>query len=184
MSSPRTGNGWPVQTTAANLRTFTIPGANRRLTLRDHHVGFCIVYLVSWFNDIVERLDAPGNDPVDEGAWNPRKIAGTNSWSEHAAAVAVDLNWRKHPQHTRPEQTFTRAQVRRIRAKLLWFKVLAGGTVFEWGGDWSPRYLDPMHFQAVRGRLLLLARVLWSTKRGRRIRKANPGLTISLKATR
>lgn len=173
----KTPGGWPVQWAGSPmLHTWTIPGANRRMTLRSGWVGFVIVYLVSWFNDIIERLDAPGNDPVDEGGFNRRFIGGTTTWSEHAGAIAVDLNWQKHPQHTRPEATFTRAQVKRIRAKLRWFHALALGRVFVWGGDWSPKYVDSMHFQAVPGRTRFLARILYNTPRGRRIMKANPSL--------
>lgn len=64
---------------------------------------------------------------------------GTSTWSNHASATAVDLNWIRHPYG--PSGTFSAAQVRQIRAIL----AACEGTV-RWGGDYT-RNKDEMHFE-------------------------------------
>jgi D-alanyl-D-alanine carboxypeptidase len=185
MSTAHTGNGWPVlDPTSPQLHTWVIPGTNREITMRNGSIGFILAVWALWWNDIIERLDIPGvNDPVDEGGYNHRPLTGTtDSWSEHAAGAAEDLNWRKHPYNVAAVKTFTRKQIRLIHAKLRRYNTLALGKVIEWGGDWpswsgSTAKTDGMHTQVVGGmkRAERLAKLLTLTRRGRRVLKANSG---------
>lgn len=172
----------PVKPGDHLLYIWTIPGANRRFTARRDAFGFILMWMVLRFNDLVERLDAPGNDAVDEAAYNYRHIANSKSWSLHAFGRAADLNWNKHPSGTPTKNTFTKAQIKVIHATINWVNRLAGGKLAEWGGDWpshkgSTAITDSMHHQVNEFKAAAVKRVaavLALTKRGKAIIKANP----------
>lgn len=179
-----TAQGFPVLEPGSDmLHTWVIPGAHRKLTVLRGSVGFLIVFFASFWNDIIERLDAPGDDPVDEGGYVHRLLTGsTTVWSLHATGRAADLNWRKHPYNTYPRETFTKLQRQKIRRKIRRWNTLMLTTVIEWGGNWpshpaSTAKPDPMHIQIVCSvkRAERLARLLMRTPRGKRVLKANPG---------
>jgi hypothetical protein len=151
--------------------------------LRGDAVGFILVHLILWFNDIIERLDIPGvNEPVDDGGYNHRYIAGTRVWSKHARAAAADLNWQRHPSGVSTAHSFTKKQIRRIHRHYRRINLMAGGKLLEWGGDWpshagSTAPTDSMHHQVNRLSNRAIHRValaLANTKRGTKIIKANP----------
>jgi hypothetical protein len=165
------------------LYTWSLPGVARRFTLRRDALGFILMWMILRYNDLVERLDGPGNDPVDEGGYNDRHIAGTSTWSLHAYGQADDLNWNKHPSNTPTAHSFTRAQIKMVHATLAIVNRIAGGKMAEWGGDWpshpgSTAKTDSMHHQINVGfanaAYRRVAAVLAQTPRGRRIIKANP----------
>lgn len=177
----RTGNGFLVlEPGSPDLHTWTVPDANRRLTVLGNWAGFVLIWWVTFYNDVVERLDTPHKaEPVDEGGYNHRNIAGTNSWSEHAGGDAVDLNWNRHPSGVPAHVNLTDHQITLIHRKMRHLNTLALGKVIEWGGDWpshpgSTAKPDPMHYQLVKGRLRFLARILRRTARGKRVLAANP----------
>jgi hypothetical protein len=175
---------WPVlNPTDPVLHTWTIPGANRRITLRGDAVGFILVWFITYFNDLVERLDPPGKETVDEAGYNHRYIANTRVWSQHARAAAADLNWQRHPFNTSTRSTFTRKQIDLIHKRMKLINRLAlGNKLVEWGGDWpswsgSTAKTDSMHFEINRIRESIIngvVAVIVKTPRGRRIIKANP----------
>lgn len=73
---------------------------------------------------------------ADTGAYNCRKIAGTNVWSNHAWALAIDVNWQTNPfttgtQHDIPD----------------WVAKLFNRYGFAWGGDYFGGKRDYMHFE-------------------------------------
>lgn len=179
----RTPNGWAVlEPGSPRLHTWVIPGANRRITLLHGAVGLILVHVLLWFNDVIERLDGPGSDPVDEGGYNHRLMTGRDDvWSEHAGGDAADANWNRHPYNTPASHSFTARQIRLIHRRLRWLNTIALGKVVEWGGDWpshpgSTAKPDPMHWQVNRSKTVVhLARVLSRTPRGRKILAANPG---------
>ena len=72
---------------------------------------------------------------ADTGAYNCRKIAGTNSWSNHAWALAIDINWQSNP-YTSPLRTDIPE----------WYRHLFNRYGFAWGGDYYGRK-DAMHFE-------------------------------------
>lgn len=166
------------------LYTWTVPNTNRRFTARRDAFGFVLMHFVMFYNAEVERLDIPKvNEPVDEGAYNHRFIAGTKRWSLHASGRAVDLNWNRHPQNTPARHTFTRKQIDAIHTRMKWMNRIAmEKKAIEWGGDWpswsgSTAKTDSMHTQVNAvgdAAIRRLALALSKTPRGRAIIKANP----------
>lgn len=72
---------------------------------------------------------------ADTGAYNCRKIAGTNSWSNHAWALAIDINWQSNP-FTSPLRTDIPE----------WYRFTWNRYGFAWGGNYSGKK-DAMHFE-------------------------------------
>lgn len=85
----------------------------------------------------------------DTGGYNCRKIKGTNTWSPHAWATAVDINWRTNPWSRR----FVSDMPKDMVDEILNIETVEGLRVFRWGGDWDNRpetdhrYYDAMHFE-------------------------------------
>lgn len=103
-------------------------------------VATCLLYVAQRFHATVEPLIQ------SHGQWGyePRKIAGSGSWSNHAAGAAMDLNAALHPSGA--AGTFTPRQlavISGIRASV--------ASAIEWGGAWSPSSLDAMHWQVRNG---------------------------------
>lgn len=183
MTTNTTGNGWPVlEPGSPLLHRWVIPGANRTIVARQGSVGFILTHMALFWNGEIERLDGPGNEPVDEAGYAYRPIRGTtDTWSEHVG-YAEDLNWNRHPQGVPIAATFTPKQIKTIRARIKWLNRVAGATVVEWGGEWpshpgSTAKTDGMHVQVAGGMRAAerLAKFLAKTPRGRRILAANPG---------
>lgn len=119
------------------LGEFLIPGTSDvRMSIR-RDVAAILVNFAADFNATVQRLRA-----ADSGAHNPRVIAGTTSWSRHAAGIAMDLNWQLHPQGQKG--TFTPSQVAQINV-LLGRYVWNGTRLLRWGVVFSNP--DEMHFE-------------------------------------
>lgn len=122
--------GWPVRSNTDGLKRLDhITGL-----VLDGDVYVIFDYLCKRFNQLVEPI-------IKEHSWgwSYRPVRGyTNIWSEHAGAVAIDLNAPAHPMGVR--DTFTKAQIEGIN------KILdeCGGVVV-WGGIWQRA--DDMHFQ-------------------------------------
>jgi len=79
---------------------------------------------------------------VFDGSYNYRPIAGTSTLSEHAYGAALDFNAAANPQHAPLTKTKFKEDSLIVQA----FKE-EGWT---WGGDWSPAYIDAMHFQSLK----------------------------------
>lgn len=179
-----TVNGWPVLAPGSSyLHTWVLPGTGRRITMRHGSAGLVLAHLALRFNDLIERLDLPGTDPVDEGGHSYRQITGGTSWSQHATGTAVDLNWTRHPYGVPAAHTFTARQCADLRRWLGSAYRIDKVRVLEWGGDWpshpgSTAHPDAMHFQLRRVGMHTteqLARRLMRTDRGERLLEANPG---------
>jgi len=122
-------NGWAINPPLAVL---TVHG----VTFGGAHTGDAHVvleYVATRYDAEVERLISGTC-----GCYNPRKIPGTNTWSNHASATAIDCNWQRHPLGAR--STYTAAQVRTIRTILSFCD-----GVIRWGGDFGN--VDEMHFE-------------------------------------
>lgn len=168
-------NGYPVVgsgTTGAmpRLRKWVVPGTGRHLLLRDGSAGFLLVHYAMWYHSRVEKLDA---GVWDDWGWASRPIRGSATISNHASGTAMDLNATRHPLGVSPSDTFTSAQIRRIRRRL---RVRFGAGVIRWGGDYLRRP-DGMHYEVVAplARCERLARRLMRYGRGKRILEVNPG---------
>lgn len=90
------------------------------------------------FQGLINDLEARGYklDQATSGGYNPRPIAGTNEWSKHAYGTAIDVNWSKNPQGG------TGSDIPPDLAR-----ELAQKYNLTWGGDWSGKTRDPMHFE-------------------------------------
>jgi len=140
-------------------------GADRNVVMRNGDVGFIMAHWILNFHQTIERLNS---GVFDEWGWAIRSIRGPSSKiSDHARAIAVDLNSTQHPMGVR--RTFYLWQVAKIRAKLRFrYRGQIG-----WGGNWNSP--DDMHFwyRGTRAKANRLAKRLRRTKRGRKIMSWN-----------
>ena len=106
-------------------------------SVRKGDVAIVLGFVVKWFDQNIEDVDKG----EDDWGYARRNISGTATVSNHASGTAVDLNATKHPQF---KDTFSAADKAKIR-KFLASDPLRG--VVRWGGDYSARRLDQMHFE-------------------------------------
>lgn len=83
------------------------------------------------------------------GSYNCRKIKRTNgtysnTWSNHAWALAVDFDWDVMPQG---RQAPAGHPVFRVAQRAQNLRTNTGKNIFRWGGAWSGSTVDPMHFE-------------------------------------
>lgn len=93
------------------------------------------------FQNLINGLEAAGYNlnSQESGGYNPRFIHGTNIPSQHAFGHAIDVNSGNNQQGTAGE----------IDPDLA--RKLAADNGLQWGGDWSGKTRDPMHFQVAKG---------------------------------
>jgi hypothetical protein len=124
-------NGWPIRPTMR--RALTVAGVHFG-DVRDGDVFTVLQYVATRFHYEVEHLIAGTC-----GAYNPRKIPGSNTWSNHASATAIDCNWQRHPLGVRGTYTWAqRTDIDKIMG--------ACGGVVRWGGVYTTT-VDEMHFE-------------------------------------
>jgi len=154
------------------LRKYEVPGVSERwFYLRDGIHGFILMHVILWHHETVEKLNF--NLAWDEWGWAVRPVRGQREgYSNHAGAVAADINSLLHPRGVPVTKTMTDAQIRLIRNRVSFYD----GVVI-WGGGWNVP--DGMHYELAdipsRERRAL-AEKLMASDRGIRIMKANPGL--------
>lgn len=133
------------------LKRFLVPGtADVYITVRAD-VGPLLIAFAARFHATVESLELGG--PQDDGGHNPRVIAGSTRWSLHAAAIAEDLNWNRHPQGKR--HSFTPAQEAQINHLIATEFTYQGKPLIKWGIVFENP--DPMHFELCQPRSFALA---------------------------
>lgn len=86
------------------------------------------------FQGFLSDLEKSGYKVNDLGGYNHRNIRGGSGLSQHAYGNAIDINPAQNPQYG---GTNMPPNVSDMAAK--WG--------LSWGGDWSSRYRDPMHFE-------------------------------------
>lgn len=163
--------GWPVLDTDSELLyRWVIPTTNLRITMRAGNAGFALACFILWWHRTVEKLN-----PVYCGCYNKRPVTGGRVWSEHAAAIACDLNWHRHPYNTAASATFTSNQIKAIHRKIRWWRIVAGAPVLRWGGDYRSNP-DPMHTELFYNLKAIkrLCSVLKRSAMGKEIIRANP----------
>ena len=69
--------------------------------------------------------------------------AAPGQFSNHSSATAIDINATQFPAKVRRMTQAQRDAVHRFLAPIK--------DVIEWGGDWSPAFMDEMHFQIRQG---------------------------------
>lgn len=164
-------NGFPaVSSSSSLLHTWTVPGGQTRLRLRQGSAGFLLVHCALWFDREVEDIDDNYRDgELDDWAFAYRPVRGYSSTlSNHSSGTAIDLNATEHPLGV--EGTFTADEERAIHRRLEFY----AGTI-RWGGDYRGRR-DEMHFEIDQPLAACerVARRLLDSPRGKRILKANP----------
>lgn len=126
------GAGWPTCTgVRGNLVTVTADRSNAKFSV---HRRISVL-----FDELIDRMETRGYlcKPPQCGAYNCRQISGTNTSSQHAWALAADVNWTDNP--------FT-ATGRRTMP--LWVpREVFNPYGFAWGGDYSGARKDFMHLE-------------------------------------
>jgi D-alanyl-D-alanine carboxypeptidase-like protein len=132
-------NGWPVDFSGDRQDHSPIAaGVTAPQGVRRGDVATVLHYVARRFDSEVERLR--------QGwcwGWYVRRIAGSNTYSNHASGTAIDLNAPDHPAGS--TGTFTRTQRTAIGRILD-----ACDGVVRWGGQFTGRK-DEMHFEINRG---------------------------------
>lgn len=166
-------NGWVVLDSDTSgppprLRSWILPGVNRKLLARDGSAGFLLVHLALWFDEEIERLDT---GTYDDWGYAKRQISGSSLYSNHASGTAIDLNATQHPMGVATSKTFSRHEIFQIHNRL---KLYSG--CIRWGGDYQGRP-DAMHYELNKPMASVerKARALLDSPRGERILKVNPG---------
>ena len=127
------GSGWPSCNPAkSDLATVEVNDASGRVVAR-FPVRRKLARLLDLILDTCARRGY-GFIANQCGAYNCRKIAGTNVTSNHARATAIDINWGRNP-HKRPLTTNIPRWMVDLLERYLW----------KWGGRWSKP--DAMHFE-------------------------------------
>ncbi|WP_316228285.1 phage tail tape measure protein [Bradyrhizobium sp. SZCCHNR1039] len=88
------------------------------------------------FRGFVDELEASGYKVNSLGGFSMRGKRMGGGWSQHAYGNAIDINPDQNKQDGTGRTTMP-ANVRDMAAKY----------GLSWGGDWSRRYNDPMHFE-------------------------------------
>lgn len=128
-------NGWPIKPAS---QTDLIVGGVNFGGVRSGSVFTVLAYVATRFHHEVEPLRAG-----QCGAYNPRKIPGSDVWSNHASATAIDCNWQLHPLGARGTYSYRAHQtIERIVADC--------DGVVRWGGTYSTT-VDEMHFEINKG---------------------------------
>jgi hypothetical protein len=96
------------------------------------------------FQGLVKDLEDAGYkiDPAISGGYNPRNIAGTNTPSQHASGLAIDINSSRNQQGAKTASDIPPDLARQLAAKY----------GLRWGGDFSGNSRDPMHFEVAPNR--------------------------------
>lgn len=131
-------NGWPVP--PKKLKTFSIPGADRRVTL-DPDAGRLLVAIAADYHATVRPID---EGTWDEGGFNNREARlAAGKKSNHASGTAIDLNWSEEGAMGSAwgMKFFAKAKTK-IAIQIIKSRY---GSCVQWGGDWRVR--DYMHWE-------------------------------------
>lgn len=144
MVAPTSIGGFAVVEPGSSLlKTGTVPGTNIRLTMRRDVLPLFLA-LAREYHDTVAPLRYG-----ECGAYNYRAAMGGGGWSDHAAGVAVDLNWGHEgaPGLYGGMSTMSKAQVVACAALKQKYRVVLWGGDAARGGDYTqPKNWDPMHY--------------------------------------
>jgi len=139
-------NGWRV-ITRAECTDVEVPGGVLPVHPEFAWLAWDCAHL---WHETVEPLVWPGC-----WGWANRPIRGGTDTSNHASGTAWDLNAPAHPQGVPIAKTFSKQQLEAIdRLELRYFGVL------RWGGRWSGKSVDGMHWEGQPGVTLEAVRTL------------------------
>lgn len=131
---PTAQNGWPVVTSAP---AFVVDGVSFPNGVLAGSAQVVFRWLVRQYDKRVENVRAGWCWGFDH-----KKISGSDDWSCHAAALAIDINAPAHPMGVEPSENMSQRQIDECHA----LERESDG-VLRWGGDFSRP--DPMHWEVV-----------------------------------
>lgn len=144
-----------LQPTSSLLKSGKVPGTNITLRMRADVLPLFLA-LARDYHDTVAPLRYG-----ECGAYNYRPAMGGGGWSDHAAGVAVDLNWGHEGAAGLygGMSTMSKAQVTACAALKEKYRVVIWGGDAARGGDYSqPKNWDPMHYALKPGTSMLSVR--------------------------
>lgn len=129
--------------TAASRGWGNAPAPRTRIVTVRRHDGLALPVnrdIAELVAHLCDKTEARGYNLIPGQCWGyaPRKIRGSKSWSNHAWGLAVDINAPSNP-------LTTNGQV--ITNMPAWLPKLWESYGFGWGGGWSGKRKDPMHFE-------------------------------------
>ena len=137
-------NGWIVlKPTSSMLRTGLVPLTTRKIRM---HREVLPLFLALAF-DYDEWINPIDRGPLDDAGYCYRMSHGSDGWSNHASGSALDLNWSKEGAQRATNRAFWAKND--IRLHTLQIKRIYH--VVDWGGDWSAKFWDPMHWEIGHG---------------------------------
>ena len=145
MAKNKSINGWEVieSYTDPRLDSKVIPGTNAMIKMRKEVLPLFLALAADYHREVAKIRK------TETGAFNPRKSAFSNSWSDHASGTAIDINW-GHEGAVGPNggmKTMSRAQIRACAIIKQRYEIVIWGGDKARGGDYvNPKYWDPMHF--------------------------------------
>ncbi len=137
----KTIHGWPVikDQSNAQMKLFTIPGTTRKIRLRKN-VGPYLVAFASYYHINIAPID---EGTFDDWGWAPIRTGNaSDKISDHCGGVAIDLNATREGSQSSSSLKFWRNPIKSRRLKSLRKQF----SLLEWGGDYSSKNRDPMHF--------------------------------------
>lgn len=102
---------------------------------------------------------------ADTGAYNCRRVTGGSSYSLHAYAIALDINWQTNPYSRTLRTDMFRNGDGRMPYRIQAIRTNNGKQVWRWGGFFSGNK-DAMHYEICCSPADLRTGIRWSTVYG------------------
>lgn len=134
-------HGWEAIPSASDprLKSFLVPGTVRKLLLRKD-IGPYLVAFAAEYSAVIAKIDV---GTYDDWAWcPPRAGRASATMSDHCAGVAIDLDATKEGSQGSASLKFWANPVKAMQLRTLRKKY----KLLEWGGDYSAKNRDPMHW--------------------------------------
>jgi hypothetical protein len=102
---------------------------------------------------------------ADTGAYNCRKVTGGSTYSLHAYAIAMDINWQSNPYSSTLRTDMFRYGDGRMPYRIEAIRTNNGKQVWRWGG-WFSGSKDAMHYEITCSPSDIRTGINWSTAQG------------------
>lgn len=138
-------NGWPVIKSygSKQLKSGVVKGTKVKFTLRKEVLPLFLA-LAKEYNETIAPLDGK---PQDDWSYNYRTSRYSSNWSNHSSGTAVDLNSAKEGSQSLSNRKYWEKPDKAKAVK----KLKRVYSIMNWGGDWSDKYYDPMHWELKAG---------------------------------
>ena len=135
---PTSLNGWPVLKPGSSLlATGTVPGTKIHITAHKVVLPLALSMMydyAAWIRPLRATCT---------GGYAYRQAMSGAGWSVHSAGAAWDINWSYEGAQKASNRPFWNTVDHHKAVEQI--KDVYG--ILEWGGNWSPHYWDPMHWQ-------------------------------------